>query len=159
MGKIWAAVLVWWQGKKTIVGGTLVMAGAVAGVWYGKLDPVTGLTVLGVGLSIAGFSAKANRHQAELLAALQGVAQAGTDLRAGKSAQAIQDAEQTAGAIGYAAAPGILSAAGASLHLSAGSAGDVIALVKSLAPLTTVINNPASPTSDPFHITCGVSGQ
>jgi len=51
-------------GKKTIIGGTLVMAGAVAGVWYGKLDPVTGLNGAGVGLSIAGFSAKANRHQA-----------------------------------------------------------------------------------------------
>jgi hypothetical protein len=88
MGKIWAAVLVWWQGKKTIIGGTLVMAGAVAGVWYGKLDPVTGLTVLGVGLSIAGFSAKANRHQAELLTALQDVAQAGAEIRTGNAAEA-----------------------------------------------------------------------
>jgi len=47
-------------GEETMVGGALVMAAAAAGVWYGKLDPVSGLTLLGIGLSIAGFSAKAN---------------------------------------------------------------------------------------------------
>jgi hypothetical protein len=76
--------VVWWQGKKTILGGGLVMAAGVAGVWLGKLDPVTGLGVLGAGLSIAGFSAKANRHQDELLVALDGIALAGADERAAK---------------------------------------------------------------------------
>jgi hypothetical protein len=65
-------------------------------VAYGKLDPVSGLGVVGFGLSIAGFSAKANRHQAELLTALQGVAQAAVDIRSGNSAGAVQLAEKTA---------------------------------------------------------------
>lgn len=95
MGKIWAGLVGWWQGKKTMLGGGLVMAAAVAGVWYGKLDAASGLMVLGVGLSIAGFSAKANRHQAELLTALQGVAKVGADERAGDAGAATQDAETT----------------------------------------------------------------
>jgi hypothetical protein len=132
MGRIWAVVVVWWQGKKTMVGGGLVMAAAVAGVWYGKLDPVTGLTVLGIGLSIAGFSAKANRHQAELLTVLQGVAQAGSDVRAGKPEQAIADAEQTAGAIGSAEAPSLISSAGASLHITAENAAELNSLTQAL---------------------------
>lgn len=100
MHKIWAGFVAWWQGKKTIIGGSLVMAAAVVGVWYGKLDPVTGMTVLGIGLSIAGFSAKANRHQAELLTALQGVAKVGADEREGKTDQALKDAEQTVLSVG-----------------------------------------------------------
>ncbi len=99
MGKVWAAVVVWWQGKKTMVGGSLVMAAAVAGVWYGKLDPVSGMTLLGIGISIAGFSAKANRHQAELLTALEGVAKVGADMRAGNQTAAAEDAKGTAAAI------------------------------------------------------------
>jgi len=94
MGKFWAGVVVWWQGKKTIVGGGLVMAAAVAGVAYGKLGVVDGLTLLGVGLSIAGFSAKANRHQAELLTAVQGIAQIGVDVRTGNSNQTAAVVEQ-----------------------------------------------------------------
>ena len=31
MGKFWAEVVVWWQGKKTILGGGLVMAAARPG--------------------------------------------------------------------------------------------------------------------------------
>jgi hypothetical protein len=131
MGKFWAGLVAWWQGKKTILGGSLVMAAAVAGVWYGKLDPVTGLTILGVGLSIAGFSAKANRHQAELLTALQGVAQVGADVRAGNKAEALQDAEAAAGTIGYAEAPALLSS-GANLHINAATATELSALVQNL---------------------------
>ena len=87
----------WWQGKKTIVGGGLIMAAAVWAVFAGRLDAQTGLALLGLGLSVAGMGAKANRHQAELLAALQGVAKAGTDYRSGGGARAaIADAEAVA---------------------------------------------------------------
>ncbi len=103
MGKLWASFVVWWQGKKTIVGGCLVMAAGVAGIWYGKLDPVTGVGVVGAGLSIAGFSAKANRHQAELLTALEGVSQAGADVRAGNKTAAFTTAELTAAQLAPAA--------------------------------------------------------
>jgi hypothetical protein len=105
MGKIWAAVVVWFEGKKTILGGGLVMAAAVAGVWAGKLDPATGLAVLGFGLSIAGMSAKANRHQAQLLAALRAVAQVAGDERSGRPAQAVADAESAATTIGLSLVP------------------------------------------------------
>jgi hypothetical protein len=128
MGSFWAAVVVWWQGKKTIVGGGLLMASAVAGVWLGKLDPVLGMGVVGAGLSIAGFSAKANRHQEELLTALQGVALAGADERAGKSALAAQDLEQ-----GFAPlAPAAIASAGASLHISGDTAEVVTQIAQTL---------------------------
>jgi len=105
MGKIWAAAVVWFQGKKTILGGGLVMAAAVAGVWYGKLDPVTGMGVLGFGLSIAGMSAKANRHQAQLLDALKAVAQVAGDERSGYAKRALADAENAAAVIGLSLVP------------------------------------------------------
>jgi hypothetical protein len=127
MGKFWAEVVVWWQGKKTILGGGLVMAAAVAGVWFGKLDGVDGLTLLGVGLSIAGFSAKANRHQAQLLTALGGVAQAGIDARAGRPALIVQDMLPGLAAL----APETL--APASLHLSANSVQELATAVQHLA--------------------------
>ncbi len=139
MGKIWGWVVVWWQGKKTILGGALVMVAAVAGVWYGKLDPTVGLTLLGVGLSIAGMGAKFNRHQAELLIALQGVAQTGADERAGKPAQVIlQDVSQTAGqlaptAIDYVSGLALAQQAAATLHLSADSGQGLAAAIKHLA--------------------------
>jgi len=145
MAKFWAAVVTWWQGKKTIFGGGVVMAAAVAGVCYGKLEPVDALTVLGIGLSICGLAAKTNRHQAELLTALQGVAQVSTDLRSGKSAQAVQDAEQAATSIGYAAAPALLSSAGASLHISASTAAEVAQLFGALAPHVATTINQTSP--------------
>jgi hypothetical protein len=109
MGKIWAAAAAWFRGKKTILGGGLVMAAAVAGVWTGKLDPATGLGVLGFGLSIAGMSAKANRHQAQLLDALKAVAQVAGDERSGNAAQAIADAESAATTIGLSLVPSVPS--------------------------------------------------
>ena len=96
MVKFLANVNAWWQGKKTIVGGGLVMAAAVAGVARGKLDMTAGVGLLGLGLSIAGMGAKANRHQDELLSALEGVARVSVDVKSGASAQAIPDAVQTA---------------------------------------------------------------
>jgi hypothetical protein len=129
MGKVWAAAVGWWQGKKTMVGGGLVMAAAVAGVWYGKLDPVSGMTLLGIGLSIAGFSAKANRHQAELLTALQGVAKVGADTQAGNRTAALQDAEGTATQLAPAAiamVPGLAVPEPAAVHLSAAGLTDLV---------------------------------
>ena len=96
MNRFWAELIGWWQGKKTILGGGLVMLAAVAGVWTGKLPADQALIVLGFGLSIAGYGAKANRHQAELLAALQAVAQAGNDYRSGGAAKAITYGEAVA---------------------------------------------------------------
>jgi hypothetical protein len=80
------------------------------------------------------MAAKTNRHQAELLTALQGVAQVSADERAGKPAQAIQDAEQAATSIGYATAPSILSGAGASLHISGGTAAEVAQILSVVVP-------------------------
>ena len=133
MGRFWGWLVIWWQGKKTILGGVLVIAAGVAGVWYGKLDAVDGLTLVGVGLSIAGYSAKANRHQAELLAALQGVGQAGVDMRAGNRAAAIQDAANAATTIGYASAPVLLQGSAATLHLSAATVQELAVAVQHLA--------------------------
>jgi hypothetical protein len=105
------------------------MAAAVAGVWYGKLDPVTGLTVLGIGLSIAGMSAKANRHQAELLTALQGVAAVGAAARTSGPGQAVQLAENQVLATAPAAmelVQGLAPVEPAAVHLSADGLRDLV---------------------------------
>jgi hypothetical protein len=96
MGDKWALFWGWWEGKKTMAGGGAIVAGAVAAIWYGKLDPSTGLMIAGAGLSIGGFAAKLNRHQAELLIGLQAIAEAGADSRAGKQANAVVDIENAA---------------------------------------------------------------
>lgn len=147
MGALWGKVRVWFAGKKTILGGGLVILAGVAGVWYGKLEAVDGVTLVGVGLSIAGFASKANRHQAELLTALEGVGQAGVDARAGNRTAAVQDLESTAAMVGYAAGPAILSAAGASLHISGATAAEVATLASSLLPSLTV-NTKSSVTAE-----------
>jgi hypothetical protein len=129
MGKVRAAVAAWFAGKKTILGGLVVMAAAVAGVWTGKLDAVTGVGLFGFGLSVAGYGDKANRHQAELLTALQDVAKAGYEQRAGEPLKAI------AGELLSSAAPllpGIAATAGASLHISGATAADVTAIAQSV---------------------------
>ena len=138
MGKAWAAVRVWWQGKKTILGGALVMAAGAAGIWYGKLDPVSGLAVVGFGLSIAGYSAKVNRHQAELLAALGAISQAGADARAGKLSIA-GDLVPGISSVGQAAAPGLIAGAGASLHLSADTAAELAVAIQHMAGNTDMV--------------------
>lgn len=128
LGKIW----IWFQGKKTILGGLVILAAAVAGVWYGHLDPVTGVAVAGIGLSVAGWGDKANRHQAELLAALQGVAKVGEDVRSGNGQQGIQDAQATAAALAPAAISEALPLGLATLNITGSSAEEVASLVKSL---------------------------
>jgi hypothetical protein len=95
MGTLKAAV-VWFQGKKTMLGGLVLIAAAVAGTVTGKLPVDQGAIVLGFGISICGWSAKANRHQAEILAALQTVAVAGAQVRAGNKTGAMQTVEAAA---------------------------------------------------------------
>ena len=79
----------WLRGKKTIIGGSLVMLGAVLAVTFGHLVPELGVMVFGVGASIAGYGDKANRHQAELLAALTELQQVGVDMRTKNAVVAI----------------------------------------------------------------------
>lgn len=87
----------WWQGKKTIVGGGLVMVAALAGLWLGYIDVTSALGVFGFGLSIAGMAAKSNRHQAQILTVLEGVAKAAADYRAGAAPIMLEtDAAKTA---------------------------------------------------------------
>ena len=105
MGKFWHIAASWVEGKKTIAGGVAIMAASIAGVWFGRLDPVTALGVFGTGLSIAGFADKANRHQSELLTALQGISQVAVDVKAGNTAQAVKVGEQTALSLGTEFAP------------------------------------------------------
>jgi hypothetical protein len=132
MGKAWAVAVAWWAGKKMIVGGGLVMAAGVAGVWYGKVDPVSGLAVVGFGLSIAGWSAKANRHQAELLSALQDVSRAAIDSKLGKAA-VLSDLEPGLASLASVAAPALLAQAGATLHISTGTAAELALAIQHLA--------------------------
>jgi hypothetical protein len=91
----------WFQGKKTMLGGLVLIAAAVAGAATGKLPVDQAVIVFGFGVSICGWSAKANRHQAEILAALQTAAIAGAQVRAGNKAGAAQTVEAavTAGVI------------------------------------------------------------
>jgi hypothetical protein len=88
-----ASVRTWFQGKKTILGGGVLIAAGVAGVALGKVSVVDGMTLVGFGVSICGFSAKTERHQSEMLSALQAVATAGVDLRLGNKAGAIAAVE------------------------------------------------------------------
>jgi hypothetical protein len=149
MGAFATKLATWFQGKKTILGGVLIMVAAVAGVWYGKVDAVTGLTIFGAGLSVVGGSAKANRHQVELLTALQGVAQTGADYRAGNAAKALADGE----AAGHALAPSLIGSAvaagGASLHITGSTAADVSAIATAFVNggPSTVVPVPAAATT------------
>jgi len=86
MGKL-AALRVWFQGKKTILGGSLLIVGGLAGAFTGKLSLSDATTLAGVGISVCGIGAKANHF----LGALSQVAQAGVDLRLGNKAGAIAE--------------------------------------------------------------------
>ena len=80
-----AGVRSWFQGKKTILGGSLLIVCGIAGAFTGKLSLIDATTVAGFGISICGLGAKANRY----LGALEAVATAGVDLRLGNKAGAI----------------------------------------------------------------------
>lgn len=152
--KFFRSALGWFEGKKTILGGAVILAAAVAGVWYGKLDPVTGLALAGAGFSVIGYGNKANRHQAQILTALEGVAQAGIDLRTGRPAAALQVAEATAGDLAPVLAAQAISAAGVTLHLSAPTAAELSDLAgKLLQPigLDRLGNRAANSAPTPNH--------
>ena len=91
--KIAAGIRTWFQGKKTILGGLVLIVAGVAGVALGKLGVADGASLVGFGISICGFSAKTERHQSQMLAALQAVAAAGVDLRLGNRAGALAAVE------------------------------------------------------------------
>lgn len=147
-------IATWFQGKKTIIGGFLTIAAAGAGVWFGKVDPVTGLAAAGIGFTAIGLGDKANRHQAQIMTALQGVAQAGADYKAGKPAQAGTDALRAVTAI---AAPLAIqgvqdlgTGAHATFHLSADSTGELVTAMNALGQ--TLVSAPpaaASPAQAP----------
>lgn len=107
MTEIAAAIRTWFKGKKTILGGGVLILAGIFGVALGKVSVVDGLTLVGGGISVCGFGAKTERHQSQVLAALQAVAVAGVDLRLGNRAGAIaavepvvlQDLKEAAGGI------------------------------------------------------------
>ena len=125
MANFLSKAVTWFQGKKTILGGILVIGAAVAGEWYGKIDPTTALAIGGIGFTAVGLGDKANRHQAQILTALQGIATAGADYRAGNAAGALKAVEGMAATI----AP----VAGVSLHISADSAGELASALQSIS--------------------------
>lgn len=66
--------MTWLQGKKTFIGGAVMILAAILGVAFGRLPAEMGLALLGFGFSAIGLGDKANRHQAELLSALNELA-------------------------------------------------------------------------------------
>lgn len=91
--KIAAGLRAWFQGKKTLLGGGLLIVVGVLGVGLGKVGAMDGAQLVGFGVAICGFSAKAERHQSQVLTALQAVATAGVDLRLGNKAGALAAVE------------------------------------------------------------------
>jgi hypothetical protein len=116
----------WFQGKKTIIGGVALIAAGVAGVVTGKMTVLDGFTVAGFGFSICGWSAKVNRHQSEMLTALQAVATAGVDLRLGNKAGALAAMQPVIGEAIQATVPAL------TVSVSGQSAGAVLRAVSAL---------------------------
>lgn len=102
--RVWfGTVRVWFQGRKMTIGGCLLIAAGVAGAWAGKLPPDQAVIVAGFGISICGWSAKMNRHQQEILGALEAVAVAGAQARAGNKQAAVNTISAAIAAEGAAA--------------------------------------------------------
>lgn len=118
--QVWAGkVREWFVGKKTTLGGCLIIAATVGGVATGSLSIVDGITVVGFGFSICGWSAKANRHQSELLSALESVAAAGVDLRTDNKAAAIAEIDSQISQAIALVAPTVISAEPAATPVAA----------------------------------------
>jgi len=49
------------DGAKTFLGGLVLVGGGIAGVAFGLIDPMTGITLAGTGLSVWGLGGKANK--------------------------------------------------------------------------------------------------
>jgi hypothetical protein len=80
------------EGKKTMVGGALILLAAVAAVFLEQVTPVAGLALAAFGFSIVGMADKANRHQEELLLVLRDIARAGSDALANNTPALARDA-------------------------------------------------------------------
>lgn len=49
------------EGFKTVGGGLILIAAGAAGMAFGLVDPITGLTIVGNGLAVWGVGAKIQR--------------------------------------------------------------------------------------------------
>ncbi len=87
MKQVWA----WLKGKKTKIGGGLIVLGAVLGVVSGHLTVTDGLTLIGLGASTYGWADKANRHQSEIRTSLEGLTKAVADAQSGNRVAALED--------------------------------------------------------------------
>jgi hypothetical protein len=138
MGKFFTGIQTWLAGKKTILGGVLIIAAAGAGVFYGKIDPTTALAIGGVGFGLVGLGDKANRHQAQILIALQAIGQAGVEARSGNLAGAMGLVEGEAKPIGASILDSYVGSiqpppiASASFHVTADSHGQLVENLRSL---------------------------
>jgi len=130
-------LLGWLKGKKTIIAGGVVCLFAAMAVFYGLTSVEQGGVIFGFGLAIAGWADKANRHQAEILAALSEVAKIGADIKAGQpvagelkaavaaSQDVLKDLKPMAAPL--AADLGAMAASkGVQLHISADSAEELV---------------------------------
>ena len=87
-----AATWSWFQGKKTILGGAILILVAFLGAFTGKLGLVDAATITGFGISFLGLGSKGNK----ILAGLAAVSQAGIDLRLGNKAAVVADLKPVA---------------------------------------------------------------
>jgi hypothetical protein len=89
------AVWIWLDGKKTyIAAGALAILGAVL-ILNG--DTGTGMESILVGAALAGLGDRANRHQAEILAAVQDIGKLATDAKSGSAGITADDAIKVIG--------------------------------------------------------------
>ena len=84
----------WLAGKKTYLAGLGLCALAVAGVASGRMGALTGVSILGYGLSLCGLAAKSNRQHKELLLAIEAAGALGLALRTGGIAALVAAGEQ-----------------------------------------------------------------
>lgn len=91
-----AKLIEWLKGKKTMLGGTLILLAALAGIFFAQISIVDGSTIAGFGIAIIGYGDKANRHQAQILEALKDVAAAGEAYRNGNLRGAMNEIARTA---------------------------------------------------------------
>ena len=91
MKQFWTKLRGWFAGKKTYLGGGAVIAAALAGAFTGHLSITDAVAVAGVGLSVCGLGAKADRNHSQIVTALTAVAAAGADVRLGNKAAVLAD--------------------------------------------------------------------
>lgn len=89
---LWVKIRERLAGKKTYLLAFLLVATVLVLVYLGRLTPAAGLTVALVfaGLISASFRSAIEQHHAEVLNLLIEIAEAGTDMRVGNKAGAVQ---------------------------------------------------------------------